>query len=115
MRCKGRKNMDLEKIEMHTKNLKKYSSLLITQYKEIRLRLNNLVKVIAPKDSSLGQIISGLVLKYDEIIKMISDSYVTECDGIMNYINSSNQNLDELTDKITNSLNLFYDSQNIEE
>lgn len=106
--------MDLYEIEKQANNIKKYSELLVDHYKSIVFNLTNMYNIISKTNSPLSGRLANLIGRYNEMIKIISDNYITSANQILNYVKDSNQNLTELTNNIANCVRIFNDmSQNI--
>lgn len=103
--------MDLYEIEKQANNIKKYSELLVEQYKSVVKNLNNIYNIVSKKDLFLGKKIFVLIDRYNEMIQVISENYMTSANQILNYIDASNQNLNELVYNVEKSIKIFTDSQ----
>ncbi|HAB66870.1 MAG TPA: hypothetical protein DCE23_05840 [Firmicutes bacterium] len=105
--------MNFMEAEKQANNLKVYAESLVSQYKIIISCLNNLNHIIVNKDSNLARRINELVGKYDEMISVVSNSYKDSSNRILDYVDSSRHNLDELTANVAHTTREFEQKQGI--
>lgn len=99
--------MDLYEIENHANNIKKYSALIVGQYKDIVAILKDLHDILSKKDLVVARKIETLIDRYNLMIKEVSDNYISSTNQILEYVENSKQNLEKLVIDIRNSAKAF--------
>lgn len=101
--------MDLERIEKQAMNIKSYSEQLINQYRSIVSSLNRVYGIVVRQDSDMARILNGLIERYNDMIAIVSNTYISSADRILEYVDNSNRSLNELSINIANSVKIFND------
>lgn len=101
--------MDLERIEKQAMNIKSYSEQLINQYKSIVSSLNRVYTIVVRQDPEMSRILNSLIERYNDMIAIVSNTYISSADRILEYVDNSNRNLNELAINIANSVKIFND------
>lgn len=104
--------MNLNEIKIHANNIKKYSDLVVKQYKEIHQILIHIYNICYKYNLSSKKLVD-LINKYSSMISLLSNDYKNIANNLLNYVDSSNQSLDELEIGVTNIVQIFNDSINV--
>ncbi len=102
--------MDLNQIKTNAEDIKQDIETLTAKYESIIDSLTILYKVFLNKDETISNQINNLIKRYHSMIQDILDGYVTSANQIIKYVESSNQNIDELTTSLSNISKEFIDT-----
>lgn len=101
--------MDLDKIKLKANDIKNYADLLVAQDKAIVGHLTNIYNVVALKDALLAKRISDLIGRYKAMIESVAEEYTTSANQMVQYVNHTDQNLNDLESNLTYSVKMLND------
>lgn len=101
--------MDLYEIEKQANNVKKYSELLVNNYKYIISNLEKIYIIVSKTNSSTSRKLEDLINRYNKMINIVSNSYRSSAEQILKYVEESRRNLERLAFDIKNSANKLND------
>ncbi len=94
--------MNLNEFEDESIKIRHISEMTFDQYKVIIPSLLRIGDIISKENFSLAKKIYNIAERYDEIVMNFSQKYVDSSEAILDYINSTNRNIEELTINVSN-------------